>query len=125
MEKKKLLIVDPDPHVAEYIHDVAETIGYDVKVTTNAKLFMEVYESFQPDVVTIETVLHNKDGIELIKWLATRRDKPYVLIVTSQNPTYAQAAKTLAIRKGKMSSEIVELSAGTAELADALVLAAS
>ena len=120
-----MLIIDPDSHVAEYIREIAETIGYDVKVTTNSKLFMKVYKFFQPDVVTIETVLNDKDGIELIEWLTTRHDKPYVLIVTSQNPTYAQAAKTMAIRKGKMSSEIVELSAGTAELAEALALAAS
>ncbi len=43
MSKRRLLVVDDEPDIAQYIGQVAEGLGYETRVTTDAENFKESY----------------------------------------------------------------------------------
>lgn len=95
MVDKKLLVIDDEPAFGEFVRDVAERLGYQVRVTQRADEFAEAYESFAPTVIVMDVVMPEVDGIELIQWLAQEKCRAKILIVTGYNPHYADAAKRL------------------------------
>lgn len=92
---KRLLVIDDEPAFSGFVKEVAEGLGYDVRVTLKADEFAEAYESFDPHVIVLDVVMPEVDGIELVQWLAQEKCKARIVIVTGYNPHYADAAKRL------------------------------
>ncbi len=100
MSKKRLLIIDDDKDFGEYVRQAAEEAGFEVDVTTRARDFKESFESFNPDVIMLEVVMPDVDGIELINWLSEQGCTARLIIVTGYSPKYAEMARTLSVAKG-------------------------
>ena len=70
MSGKRLLAIDDEPDFMEIVRTVAEELGYEVKITDKADQFAEVYETLDPDVIVLDLVMPEVDGVELAQWLA-------------------------------------------------------
>ena len=92
---KRLLVIDDEPAFGGFVKDVAEGLGYAVRITAKADEFAETYEAFGPSVIVLDVVMPEVDGIELVQWLAQERCKAKIVIVTGYNPHYADAAMRL------------------------------
>jgi CheY-like chemotaxis protein len=92
---KRLLVIDDEPAFGSFVKEVAEGMGYEVRVTAKADEFADTYESFDPTVIVLDVVMPEVDGIELVQWLAQEKCKAKIVIVTGYNPHYADAAKRL------------------------------
>lgn len=92
---KRLLVIDDEPAFGSFVKEVAEGLGYDVRVTAKADEFADIYETFDPTVIVLDVVMPEVDGIELVQWLAQEKCKAKIVIVTGYNPHYADAAKRL------------------------------
>ncbi len=92
---KRLLVIDDEPAFGSFVREVAEGLGYDVRVTAKADEFADTYETFDPTVIVLDVVMPEVDGIELVQWLAQEKCKAKIVIVTGYNPHYADAAKRL------------------------------
>jgi CheY-like chemotaxis protein len=92
---KRLLVIDDEPAFGSFVKEVAEGMGYDVRVTAKADEFADAYETFDPTVIVLDVVMPEVDGIELVQWLAQEKCKAKIVIVTGYNPHYADAAKRL------------------------------
>jgi DNA-binding response OmpR family regulator len=96
MNEKRLLIVDDEPAFGEFVRQVALTLGYKVKVTTDGKACQECYPDFQPTTIMLDMVMPDMDGNELLLWLLQQGYSADLVITTGYNPDYASDAKTLA-----------------------------
>jgi CheY-like chemotaxis protein len=103
MSEKRLLIVDDEPAFGEFVCQVALTLGYTVKVTTDSKAFQECYPDFQPTMIMLDMVMPDMDGNELLLWLLQQGYSANLVITTGYNPDYASDAKTLAEFNGLRS----------------------
>ena len=70
MSEKRLLVCDDEPAVGRFVENVAESLGYDVRITTSGKKLMEVYDDFRPTTILLDMVMPGVDGNEVIAWLA-------------------------------------------------------
>ena len=120
MTDMRLLIVDDDPDVGEFVRDVAEELGYEVRVTTRGNDFKLQYEAFDPTVILLDIVMPEIDGTELVFWLAERHCTAEIIIATGFNPTYAAVADTLGQAKGLNSVTTLTKPIALAELRAAL-----
>lgn len=89
-------MIDDDAAIAEIVRAVAEDLGYEVRTTQSADQFAEWHESFKPDMVILDLVMPEVDGIELAQWLAHVRSKARVVFLTGHNPRFTDAARHLA-----------------------------
>jgi DNA-binding response OmpR family regulator len=95
LDKQKLLVMDDEALLGEFVDDVATTLGYDVQVLTEPGKFFEVFRSFQPDSVILDMVMPDYDGTEITRWLVAEKFAGNLIIVTGYNPQYSKIAKAL------------------------------
>jgi len=92
MSGKRLLAIDDEPDFMEIVRTVAEKLEYEVNITDKADQFAEIYESFNPDVIVLDLVMPEVDGVEL----AHEKSQAKIIFITGHNPRYADAAQDLA-----------------------------
>lgn len=98
--EKRLLICDDEPAFGRFVKNVAEDLGYAVRVTTEGRAFIEAYGSFQPTTIVLDMIMPGMDGNELVLWLAQQKSTARLIIITGYTPDYATHAKILAEYKG-------------------------
>jgi DNA-binding response OmpR family regulator len=98
----RLLIVDDEADLGKFIRRVAENIGFEVEVTTSARDFKRAYERFDPTVVTLDILMPDEDGIELIQWLAARGCTARIVII-SASLQFSAIASEIGIALGNLS----------------------
>jgi CheY-like chemotaxis protein len=89
---QRLLIIDDEPHFAEFVRKVAEDLGFTVKVTTESADFIASYESFRPTVITLDMVMPGRDGLSMIEWLMRAGCTARIVIISGFNPGHAALA---------------------------------
>ncbi len=117
---KRLLVVDDELGFREFVGKVAASAGYEVEVTSNAREFMRLYESFDPTLIVMDMILPEMDGFELMQWLIRQNCRSRVLVVTGYNPHYAEMAETIGTDAGKLDVETLTKPIGLMELRAAL-----
>ena len=123
MSEKRLLVCDDEPAVGRFVENVAESLGYDVCITTSGEMLMEVYDDFRPTTILLDMVMPGVDGNEVIAWLAKRGCSARLIIMTGYHSDYADHAKILADYKGLGPAITVRKPFGIAELRAALTAA--
>ena len=91
----RLLLIDDEPEVARFIGHALEEFGYRPTVTITADSFRRAFETIDPDVVAIDLAMPGSDGIELLRFLADRRARATVLIVSGFDGRVVEAAMRL------------------------------
>lgn len=121
MTNRRLLVIDDEPSFGKFVSRVAVALGFDVEVTSNGKDFMEAVPRFQPDVIMLDIIMPEIDGIELIQWLAARRTKARIIIVSGFNPQWADMAQLLGADGGLLSVMTLPKPVALADLQKALL----
>ena len=120
MSAKRLLIVDDEPDFGAFVRRVAVEMGYDVEVTTGAKAFKDAYKRINPTVITLDVVMPEVDGIELIRWLAEIGCTARIVIISGFDPSYALMTEHMGARSGLSSITRLRKPLSIAELQKAL-----
>lgn len=100
MTSRRVLVCDDEPDIRTLVRDVAEGMGYAVEEVADSRDCAARVAAFLPDVVVLDIVMPEVDGIEIIHRLADLRFAGRILLVSGFNPSYARAAKVLARSKG-------------------------
>ncbi len=103
MSENRVLVVDDEPEFGEIVRNVADGLGYAVKVTTSGAAFKEAYGPFRPTVVVLDVIMPEIDGVELVQWLADRDSTVRLIVVTGYAPSYAELTRKLGEAKGLRS----------------------
>jgi DNA-binding response OmpR family regulator len=82
MAKPRLLLVDDEPHLAQYLAQAAEGCGFDPEITENDEEFRDAFTRESPDVVALDLGMPGMDGVELLRFLAAEGFAKPVLIVS-------------------------------------------
>jgi two-component system alkaline phosphatase synthesis response regulator PhoP len=72
--KTKILVVDDEPDIVEFIQYNLENEGYSVVVAYNGKNALELMEEY-PDLIVLDVMMPEMDGLEFTKLI--RKDKRY------------------------------------------------
>lgn len=96
MDQRRLLIIDDEREIGEFIRTVAEDMGFAVTVTASAEEFQAAYESFKPTHIMLDIVMPDIDGIELLRDLAKRGCQARVLVMSGYSEKYLDSAEKLS-----------------------------
>ena len=95
MTAKRLLMCDDEPRVADFVRRVAEGLGYSMHFTAQADGFAPLYREIRPDVVVLDLVMPDTDGIELLRFLAEEGSRAQIVLMSGFNPRMMDAAQLL------------------------------
>tara|TARA_R110002167_G_scaffold19055_8_gene70814 strand:- start:13486 stop:14697 length:1212 start_codon:yes stop_codon:yes gene_type:complete len=96
----RLLIIDDDEGMRDFIADVADEAGYVILQTACADEFIAACKSFRPSLIFIDLVMPDTDGIELIRLLAKHAVKAKVCVMSGMDKKILQTAEHLGIQQG-------------------------
>jgi len=96
----RLLIVDDQRLVGDLIGKIGDIAGFTVKVTTHVDEFLTELDAFLPSVVTIDLVMPDIDGIELLRDLALRGCRAKVVVASGLDARMLNSARVLGQELG-------------------------
>ena len=82
MKQPRLLLIDDEPALAEFVANAARETGFAPIVTSNDEIFRDRFRSDQPDLVALDLGMPGMDGVELLRFLADERFEGPVVIIS-------------------------------------------
>lgn len=79
MAAERILVVEDDPAIADYVQTMLEREGYGVEVVANGNFVLGHIESQPPDLVLLDLMLPGQDGLQLCR--AIRQRPAYIPII--------------------------------------------
>jgi DNA-binding response OmpR family regulator len=79
----KVLIVDDEVTLLNTVHAYLEQEGYAVQTATDGRSALLTFRDFQPDLVVLDIMLPEIDGLEVLRQLRQRSDV-YVIMLTAK-----------------------------------------
>jgi DNA-binding response OmpR family regulator len=79
----KILIVDDDQNILRLYKEELEEEGYNVVTASNGQEAMEQFEKESPDLVTLDILLPDVDGIKLLRQMKEKRPRMPVIMSTA------------------------------------------
>lgn len=82
MPQPRLLLIDDEPALAEFLATAATDSGFEPVVAQRDDEFREAFLATRPDMVALDLGMPGMDGVELIRFLAEQDYRAPVLIVS-------------------------------------------
>ncbi len=80
MNEKYILVVEDEPSIAEVVSLYMKRAGYQVQIAVDGKQAMTAFERRTPDLVILDLMLPEVDGLSLTRWLRDRSDVPIIIL---------------------------------------------
>jgi DNA-binding response OmpR family regulator len=90
IEKKKVLLVDDDQRILNFMRVKLIACGYEVSTALNGDDALEAMVPLTPDILILDVLMPGKGGLEVLKEVKARRGPP-VLIMSAENSFAVQA----------------------------------
>lgn len=100
MTDNRLLVIDDDPDVGEFVGRVAKLSGYETAVTPSASEFRDLVASWGPSHIVLDLMIPEVDGIELFRHLADANCRARIILLSGADRSLLEAAKRLALARG-------------------------
>ncbi len=99
MSLPKLIVIDDEIDLANFVSDVATQAGFNVRQFNNAGLFKEQYNKCA-DVIILDLIMPGVDGIEVIRYLAEIKCDALLILMSGFDSGVLHSAQTLASEHG-------------------------
>lgn len=80
---KKILVVDDDLHIQKLYKEELEEEGYEVVVAGNGAKAMELFVQENPDIVTLDILMPDVDGIKLLRQMKEKKPRLPIIMSTA------------------------------------------
>src|SRR5207247_975945 len=93
--KKRVLAIDDEPSMTEWLKILLEHAGYEVKTALIGTRGEEIFRTWRPDAVVTDMLLPDVDGIELVRKFKQLDPEAEVVVITGQGniPSSVEAVK--------------------------------
>ena len=93
-KQKKILIVEDDSAIAEFLQDLLELEGYTAATTEKAEYVEKLLSGDLPDLILLDVLLSGKDGREIVKQLKSQDETKHIpVIMFSAHPSAEKTAR--------------------------------
>ena len=92
--RKKILVVDDEPDILEFLEVILEEEGYAVLTSDKGEFLEQLHNGGLPDLILVDVLLSGKDGREIVKHLKSQEEtKPIPVIMFSAHPSAERTAR--------------------------------
>lgn len=96
----RLLVIDDQQELCEFIAEVAKRLGFDARAVTDADAFRHAYLDFRPTVIVLDLQMAGCDGIELLRYLGNQSSKSQVLVASGMDQRVLSTADQVGRAQG-------------------------
>jgi EAL domain-containing protein (putative c-di-GMP-specific phosphodiesterase class I)/CheY-like chemotaxis protein len=96
----RLLVVDDEPDVVDFIATVARGLDYSVASAATSAEFLHLVDAFRPTLILLDLHLQDTDGVELLRLLVTRESKAHILLMSGVDERVLSTAYEVGMSRG-------------------------
>jgi DNA-binding response OmpR family regulator len=96
----RLMVVDDDPNFSALIRSVGVAQGFEVCIVNQAREFKSAYCEFAPNVIVLDLVMPDMDGIEVLDYLGARASGARIILLSGTDATCLRMAGEIGARNG-------------------------
>mgnify|MGYP001947492273 CR=1 FL=1 len=82
---KKILVVDDEKPIADILQFNLSKEGYEVHCAYDGEEALEMVEAIQPDLILLDIMLPNKDGMEVCKEVRKKHEMPIIMLTAKDS----------------------------------------
>jgi CheY-like chemotaxis protein len=94
--EQKLLIIDDQLGMAKVIALIAESLGLETKIVTCPLRATDAFLEFRPDVVMVDMIMPEKDGIDVLHEILLTGIECRVILTSGLSEAYLRLAQGIA-----------------------------
>lgn len=100
MSEKTLVVIDDDDLVGQLVVEAARQVGFEAQAVQDFEAFRTRVEADEPDLMLLDLVLPNVDGIQVLRFLADRECQSKIWLLSGFDPKVVQTAERLGLSLG-------------------------
>ena len=108
MKRPRLLLIDDEPFLAEFLANAAGDAGFDPVITAEDEHFRREFTENRPDVVALDLGMPGMDGVELLRFLADQGYRAPVFIISGFDRRVLESAFRLGEALGLIMAGPIE-----------------
>jgi DNA-binding NtrC family response regulator len=81
----KAVVFDDEKTILNVIRKILKKEGIETKVYEKGENAVEIIRTFKPDIVFLDIVLKDSNGLEILKEISTFEDKPFIVMISGYN----------------------------------------
>ena len=86
-QKKRVLVVEDESHIAEGLKLNLSLQGYEVRVAENGNAGLKAWKAWQPDLVVLDIMLPGIDGLSVLRSIRLEDERIPILILSAKAAT--------------------------------------
>jgi CheY-like chemotaxis protein len=94
--QKAILVIDDDPDILDFLHDLLELEGYQVAVTPKGDYLEKMEQGDLPDLILLDVFLSGRDGREIVKHLKGQKETQHIPVIMFSAHPHAEATARAA-----------------------------
>lgn len=91
---RRLLVVDDDPDILEFLQIILQEEGYEVVTSDKGEYLEQLHNGGLPHLILVDVLLSGKDGREIVKTLKRQQETKHIpIIMFSAHPSAEETAR--------------------------------
>ena len=107
-QSNRLLIVDDEAGVRDFLNTVATGLGFEVRTIGDTREFASAIEDFRPTTLILDLKMPGSDGIELLRHLAHENSEAQIFVISGEDSRVLNAAKRLGSSHGLKMAGVLQ-----------------
>jgi DNA-binding NtrC family response regulator len=95
--QKKLLVIDDEKSITKIVDKIATELGFDVRTLNDAATAFETFESFKPDILMLDLMMPDVDGIDVLNQVLVAGTGAKVVVMSGYGKSYLQLGKAVGV----------------------------
>jgi len=92
--RKKILVVDDEPDILEFVQIILVWEGYEVISSEKGEFLEQLHHGGLPNLSIVDVLLSGKDGREIVKYLKNQQETKHIpVIMISAHPSAEETAR--------------------------------
>lgn len=108
MERPRLLLIDDEPALADFLAAAARECGFDPAIARDELDFRKQFAASRPDMVALDLGMPGMDGVEFLRFLSDQDYKHPVLIISGFDRRVLESAFRLGEALGLQMAGPIE-----------------
>ena len=93
-KQKKILVVDDEPDILEFVQVILEEEGYTVAIADKGEYLEKLQDDGLPDLILLDVLLSGKDGRKIVQFLKCQEETKHIpIIMFSAHPSAEETAQ--------------------------------
>src|SRR3569623_1227541 len=93
---KKLLVIDDQTGITKVVEMIARQVGLNARSLNSSAQATETFISFRPDVVMLDMIMPEKDGIDVLNEILLTGIKSKIILTSGFSDAYLRLAEGVA-----------------------------